>query len=285
MTDLAPTYLPREPNAHQVPADSPANDYPMPIEPLEPVDPPRTASAAEQARTILANESVATLATLTEDGSPWASVVQYAVTGDGSPVLSLSTLALHGRNLQADPRASLAVAGPVPDGHDPGDSGRVSVAGRVEVPDGAEREEAERSYFDAVPAAEVYTEFGDFTLYVLRIESVRWVGGFGRMASTNPQSYHAAEADPTAPHADYAVRHMNEDHADALLLMARAFTGQTDATSATALRADRYGMDLGLETPRGKTPARVAFAEPVTAPDGLRAAVVDLTKQARARFG
>jgi putative heme iron utilization protein len=257
----------------------------MPIDPIESINEPRTASAAEQARTILANESVATLATLTDDGSPWASVVQYAVTADGTPVLSLSTLALHGRNLAADPRASLAVAGPVPEGHDAGDSGRVSVAGKVEVPEGEERAEAERAYYDAVPASEVYTEFGDFTLYVLRLSTVRWVGGFGRMASTNPKQYREAEVDPTAKTADYAVRHMNEDHADALLLMAKAFTGQIDATAATALRADRYGMDLGLETPRGKTPARVEFAEPIDAADGLRPAVVELTKRARAQLG
>lgn len=283
MTETTPTYLPRDPAAHQVPSDSPANDYPMPINPLSPVDPPRELSAAEQARTILANASVGTLATLTDEGAPWASVVQYAVMADGTPVLSLSTLALHGRNLKADARASLAVAGPVPEGHDPGDSGRVSIAGRVEVPTGEELAAAERAYFDAVPMAEVYTEFGDFTLYVLRVETVRWVGGFGRMASTNADKYRAAEVDPTAVGADYAVRHMNEDHADALLLMARAFTGQTDATSAKALRADRYGMDLGLETPRGKTPARVAFTEAVSEPDGLRPAVVDLTKRARAQ--
>ncbi|MBJ7459011.1 MAG: DUF2470 domain-containing protein [Thermoleophilaceae bacterium] len=285
MSENQQTFLPREPGAHQVPENSPANDYPMPIEPLVQIEQPPTATAAEQARTILANESVATLATLTEDGSPWASVVQYAVTADGTPVLSLSTLALHGRNLAADRRASLAVAGPVPAGHDPGDSGRVSVAGVVEVPEGDERAAAERAYFDAVPASEIYTAFGDFTLYVLRLRTVRWVGGFGRMASSSPSVYHEAEVDPTAGGADHAVRHMNEDHADSLLQMAHAFTGQTDATSATALRADRYGMDLGLETPRGKTPARVAFAEPVAESDGLRAAVVELAGRARTTLG
>lgn len=284
MSDVAETFLPREPSAHQVPDNSPANDYPMPIDPLVQVDEPQTLSAAEQARTIVANDSVATLATLTEDGAPWASVVQYAVTSDGTPVLSLSKLALHGRNLAADPRASLAMAGPVPEGHDPGDSGRVSLAGEVEEPTGDERAEAERAYFDAIPASEIYTEFGDFTLYVLRLKTVRWVGGFGRMASSSPAIYREAEVDPVAGSADYACKHMNEDHADALLAMAQAFTGHTDATAAKALRADRYGLDLGLETPRGKTPARVNFIERVETADGLRKATVDLTKASREKI-
>ncbi len=285
MTDRSQSFIPREAGAHAVSDDSPAAEFMRPIEPLESTDSPRTLSAAEHARTILANESVATLASLTEDGSPWASVIQYAVLGDGTPVLILSTLALHGRNVQADPRVSLAVAGPVPDGHDPGDSGRVTVAGRVEQPEGEELEAAKRAYYEVSPSAELYTQFGDFTVYVVRISTVRWVGGFGRMASTDPAAYHEAEVDPTAKGADYAVRHMNDDHADALALMARAFTGHTDATGAYALRADRYGMDIGIETPRGNTHGRVEFAERVEATDGLRSAVVDLTKRARAQLG
>lgn len=282
MTDTAQTYTSQEAGPHVVPEGSDAAKRMRPIKPLEAVDAARTPSAAEHARTILAGDTVGTLATLTEDGSPWASIVQYSVLGDGTPVLILSTLALHGRNVKADPRASLAVAGPVPEGHDPGDSGRVTIAGRVEEPTGEELEAAKASYFAATPAAELYTQFGDFTIYVLRPEKIRWVGGFGRMASTSPSEFGEAEIDPTAASADYAVRHMNEDHADALLKMALAFTGYTDATAARALRADRYGMDLGIDTPRGKGNSRVEFAEPVSTPDGLRTAVVELTKQAAA---
>lgn len=255
------------------------------VEPLEEVAPAQSLSAAEQARTILQNDDVATLASLTADGSPWASMVQYAVTDNGEPVLVVSTLALHGRNLIGDPRASLAVAGPVPEGHDPGDSGRVTIAGKVEKPEGAERESAVAAFVAVVPSAAGYVDWDDFDLYILRVETVRWVGGFGRMASTTIAEYAAAEPDPTAKGANYAVRHMNEDHADSLMQMAQAFSGHTDATSATALRADRYGMDLGVVTPRGDITARIGFASPVTAPDGLRVAVVELAKAAREKLG
>lgn len=284
MTESAQNYMPREAGAHSVEPGSPAAAATTPVQPLSEVPEPRRLSAAEHARTILAGESVATLATLTEDGGPWASVVQYAVTADGTPVLILSTLALHGRNLQKDPRASLAVAGPVPEGHDPGDSGRVTLAGRVEQPTGDELEAAKQAYFALTPSAELYTQFGDFTVYVLRLETVRWVGGFGRMASTSPAGYREAEVDPTASGADYAVRHMNADHKDALAMMAKAFTGHTDASGAFALRADRYGMDLGIDTPRGKANGRVEFGEPVNEADGLRAAVIELTKRAAAQL-
>ncbi len=285
MSESQAPFIPRDMGGHQVPDGSAALDYPTPLAPLEDIgDQPRL-SAADQARTIVANDDVCVLASLTADGDPWASVVQYAVLDDGSPVMSLSKLALHGRNLAGDPRASIALAGPVPTGHDIGDSGRVTLAGRVAEPEGEEREAAKAAYFAAVPWSDTYTDFGDFTLYVLRVEKVRWVGGFGRMNSSTADQYHAAEIDPTAGQADHAVVHMNEDHPDALLAMAQAFSGHSDASTAKALRADRYGLDLALETRRGKTPGRVSFLERVEHEGGLRKATVDLTRAAREKLG
>jgi len=270
-------------NPHDVPTGSAAADFPMPLEPLVEAAPSRRPSAAEEARTIAASGNVATLASLTSDGDPWASVVTYGTLDDGVPVLCLSRLALHGRNLAADQRASLAISAPIPAGADPSDYGRVTFAGRVEEPaDEQELVTARAAYEAAIPSAKVFAEFGDFTFWVLlRVQTIRWVGGFGRMASTTVEDYAAAEPDPVAPSAAYAVGHLNEDHADALLDMARAIAGHTDATAATCLRADRYGLDLDVQTPRGRAAARVGFAEPATEANGLRPATVELAKRAR----
>jgi putative heme iron utilization protein len=239
-------------------------------------------SAAEEARTILASNVTGALATLTDDGGPWASIVTYGVLADGSPVFSLSTLAAHGRNLRRDQRASLAVSETVPPARDPADSGRVTVAGVAEEPAGARLEEAREVYEAAVASAAIFGGFVDFTWWVLRVERVRWVGGFGRMDSVGPESFADAEADPVAPGAPAAVAHLNADHADALALIARTLSGHTDAEEATCVGADRYGLDLELDTPRGRTGARVGFEEPVREPDGLRAATVAMVARARA---
>jgi heme iron utilization protein len=268
-------------NPHDVPDGSAAADFPMPLPPLAEVPPASRPSAAEEARTILASTTVGTLASLTGSGDPWASVVTYGLLDDGTPVLCVSRLALHGRNLATDRRASLAVSAPVADGDDPSDTGRVTLAGTVEEPAGDELERARAAYEAAVPSAEVFTEFGDFTFWVLRLHQVRWVGGFGRMAGADLAAFAAAEPDPVAPQAAFAVSHLNDDHADALLDMARAIAGHTDATAATCLRADRYGLDLDVHTPRGRALARVGFAEPAVAPDGLRAATVELARRSR----
>jgi putative heme iron utilization protein len=248
--------------------------------PLAPGLPSRYRSAAEEARTLVAANTVGALSTLTADGAPWGSLVTYGALTDGSPVLLVSTLAEHGRNLLADPRASLMVSASDAD-HDPLDAGRVTLLGRAERPEGAEAEAARAAHLAAVRSASIYVDFGDFTLWVLRVERVRWVGGYGRMDSADPVDYREAEPDPVASSAAFAVRHLNEDHADALAAMARALAGYPDATAASCTRADRYGLDLWVTTPRGKASVRVPFAEPIAAPDGLRAATVELARRAR----
>jgi putative heme iron utilization protein len=247
-------------------------------EPLEPIAPAIRRSAAEEARTLVAGGALAALSTLSEDGAPWGSLVLYAALADGTPVICLSTLAEHGRNLRRDRRASLVI-GEADVVGDPLDSGRVTLAGSVEEVHDEALERAQAAYAAVAPASKLYGGFGDFTYYALRIERVRLVGGYGRMDSTQPADYHAAEPDPVAPSALYALQHLNADHADALLLMAQALGGHPEATAAEAVRIDRYALDLRVSTPRGTATTRVGFAEPAT---DLRAATVELAKRARA---
>jgi putative heme iron utilization protein len=260
---------------HEVP-----DGAPMVAPPLEPAEAGPRRSAAEEARTLVAGTNAGTLATLCDDGSPWASLVAYGALDDGSPVLFVSRLAQHGRNLLREPRASLSVAA-LPAGDDVLAAGRVTLAGTAEQPEGDAAREALDRYIAAVPAAKAYAGFGDFTLWVLRVDRVRWVGGYGRMASSTARAYADAVPDPVGPGAAYAIRHLNEDHADALLVMAQALGGHPDATAAECHAIDRHGLDLFIATPRGHAFARLAFAEPVTAPGGLRGATVELTRRAR----
>lgn len=241
----------------------------------------RRRTAAEEARTLVTQADAGTLATLSADGGPWASLVGYATLEDGAPVLLVSTLAEHGRNLPQDARASLCVAEPATAGRDVLDCGRVTLAGVAERPEGEACEAALAAFQAAHPFARVYAGFGDFSCWVLRVERVRWVGGYGRMDSADAAGYRAAAPDPVAGGAAYAAQHMNDDHPDALLLMAQRLGGFPDAERAVCRRADRYGLDLWVTTPRGGGPARVGFAEPCAAAGDLRAAAVELTRRAR----
>ncbi|MEV0296364.1 DUF2470 domain-containing protein [Nocardia sp. NPDC050710] len=259
---------------HGDPGDAPS--IPMPTAPV--VNPARP-SAAEEARTVAAATNIATLASLSADGSPWASFVTYGLL-DGQPVLCVSRMAEHGRNLAADARASVAVVAPDPPA-DPLAGTRITLAGVVERPVGDEAVAAREAHLAAVPAAEHYIDYSDFSLWVLRVHRIRWVGGYGRMDSASAEQYASAAPDPIVPVAARAIDHLNDDHADALLSMARVLGGYPDATEAACERADRYGLDLRVRTPRGVARTRVGYAEPIDGIDQLRAATVELARRSR----
>jgi len=236
-------------------------------------------TAAEEARTIAASTNTGTLATLTATGDPWASLVTYGLDG-GAPVLCVSNLAEHGRNLAADQRASISVVAPATD-TDPLANARITLAGVVERPTGAAHDAARQAHLDAVPAAKYYVDYSDFTLWVLRVDRVRWVGGYGRMDSASGQDYAAAAPDAVKPAAAGAIAHLNADHAASLVAMVQTLGGYPDATVAVCTDLDRYGMDLRVTCPRGIAYTRVGYAHPIDTADELRAATVELTRLAR----
>ena len=262
---------------------APPRTAPDPPAPLRPPAAPRARrrTAAEEARTLVAGTPQGVLASLSADGAPWGSVVTYGTLADGAPVLLVSLMAEHTRNLEADARASLVVAEP-PNDEYPLDRGRVTLAGRVAQPEGAARAAARAAHLEAMPSAELYVDFDDFRLFVLEVERVRWVGGYGRMDTVEAADYAVATPDPVAPHSGGAARHLNADHADAMLEIAVALAGFTDATRVRCAGADRYGLDLEVATPRGTARPRVGFTTTVDAPDGLRGACVALVRRARA---
>lgn len=91
--------------------------------------------------------------------------------------------------------------------------------------------------------------------------------------------------DPVSEGAARAIEHLNDDHDDALLEMARALGGCPEATAARCLDADRTGLDLIAATPSGETEVRVPYEEPIEGPEGLRKATVKLAHRARAELG
>lgn len=237
-------------------------------------------SAAEEARTVAASTNAGTLASLTADGDPWASFITYGLLA-GQPVLCVSNMAEHGRNLAGDPRASISIVAPDA-GSDPLASSRITLAGVAERPVGDELAAARQAHLDGVASARYYIDFSAFSLWVLRVQRVRWVGGYGRMDSTTGEAYAEAEPDPVSPHAAGAIEHLNADHADSLADMARALGGYPDTTSAVCTGADRYGLDLRVTTERGIAYTRVGYAAPIGSYGELRAATVELAQRAQA---
>jgi putative heme iron utilization protein len=241
-----------------------------------------TPTHAERARTLVARIPTGTLCTLAlePEGYPYGSFVTVAFD-EGNPVFLISGLAEHTKNLERDPRASLLVAESGAD--DPLANGRVTMLGpctRVEGDGGRAR----AAFLTVHPNAAYYADFRDFAFWNLRVNAVRYIGGYGRMSWISEENWQAAEADPLAPYAAGAIAHMNADHADAMVLYCKAFSKATDITSATMTGVDRYGFDMSAKTPDGPRPVRVAFPKPVRTPEDVRATLVAMAKDARSRL-
>jgi putative heme iron utilization protein len=112
-------------------------------------------------------------------GWPFASLVAYALSAAGAPLLLLSALAEHTRNIAADPRASLLVQDQT--NGDPLAGGRVTLLGHVEAIAAANYDDLKARYLAAHPQALDYFALADFKLFALIVSEARYVGGFGDM--------------------------------------------------------------------------------------------------------
>ena len=242
-------------------------------------DPQSFPSDAELARTLTAGQRQATLCTLTADGYPYGSVVSYAVDGAGAPLLLISELAEHTVNAHGDERVSMLVAAAAPRDGDPLGSARLTLLGRLRL---VEDQAAPRgAYLERHPYAAYYADFSDFSFWRLEVEKCRFVGGFGHMSWVTADAYGAATVDPLAEEAGAIISHMNDDHADANLLYVTALARLDDATDASMVGIDRYGVTLRADTPGGPRLARVALPEPLQRADQARAALIGLLQMAR----
>lgn len=247
--------------------------------------PAREPTHAERVRTLLHGERRGTLSTVAADpaGYPFGSVVSFGLADDGDPLLFVSLMAEHTQNALRDPRASLLVTEPVPDGADPLASGRVTLLGLLQqIEDDAERDLARARYLEANPAASYYIEFGDFTFLRLAVEHVRYVGGYGRMSWVETADYRSAAPDPLVDAASGIIEHMNADHADAQVLFCRHLAGLTDTQSASMSTVDRYGFDMIAVRGAHRTAVRLAFPDECTTGDQVRRAMVAMVAEARA---
>lgn len=212
-------------------------------------------------------------------GDPYCSLVNVATASDGSPLLLISALAIHTKNILADARVSLMIdergAG------DPLEGARVMIAGRAEkITDETTLEAIRRRYLSRHPSAEAYAGFPDFAFFRVVVRDVHLVAGFGRIVTLEGTRVltDVSDADEVLQTEASAVEHMNEDHLDATALYATKLLGAADgAWRITGLDPD--GADLAL----GDATLRLPFPERVTTALALRKMLVALVGEARAR--
>ncbi|MFL9902846.1 pyridoxamine 5'-phosphate oxidase family protein [Paraburkholderia fungorum] len=203
---------------------------------------------------LLHSAAIGTLATHARqpEGFPYPSVLPFAPDPQHRPTILVSRLAEHTHNLHADPRAGFLVVD-APDG-DVLSGQRATLLGTFEQVDPSPG--VVQRYLRYHPDAERYLVLGDFTFWTMRLERLRYIGGFGAMGWLA-----GAELDP--------LPSLGVEEENALI-------GHFAASSSSTRRlellgVDRYGADLKVDGAR----IRFAFADAKLNTETLREALED----------
>lgn len=234
-------------------------------------------SPAFTARQLIRGLDRATLATSlggNEGQWPYASLVLVAADFDASPLLLISTLAEHTKNLVQDARASLLYDG-TQGLDDPLTGARVTILGELRRdPDPVRL----RRFIARHPSAALYAGFKDFSPYRMAVARAHLVAGFGRIHWIDAGAI--IEADDGAAWLRDAepgiLDHMNRDHAPAIDLYAEQLLGRS-GTGWQLTGVDREGADLR----RDGAVARLDFPTPATDLDAVRQSFIALAQSAR----
>jgi hypothetical protein len=230
------------------------------------------------ARSLLRRSRQGALATLMAgSGDPYCSLVNVASHPDGSPILLISRLALHTKNILGDNRVSLMLDERA--AADPLEGARIMLAGRAEQATSDDEPVLRRRYLAAHPSAEAFVEFKDFAFFRIRPSGAHLVAGFGRIVDLKPEQFLTDLSDAAAllEAEQDAVEHMNADHREAMNLYATRLLG-AEAADWRCTGCDPDGIDMQA----GNATLRLTFSRRIATPAALRQTLKALAEQARA---
>src|ERR1700716_2699092 len=233
--------------------------------------------AGTLARSLRRRSRQGALATLVPgSGDPYCSLVNVASHPDGSPILLVSRLALHTRNILGDSRVSLMLDERAEG--DPLEGSRIMLAGRAEEASADDLEILRRRYLNAHPSAEAFVSFKDFSFFRIRPGGAHLVAGFGRIVDLKPEQFLTDISDAAAllEAEQGAIDQMNADHRDAMNLYATKLLGAEPA-DWRCTGCDPDGIDMQA----GTTMLRLDFPRRIATPAALRQMLKEFAHQAR----
>lgn len=209
-------------------------------------------------------------------GDPYCALVNVATTPDGSPILLISRLAVHTRNILGDSRVSLML-NEWTEG-DPLEGSRIMLAGQAEEASGDGLAILRRRYLNAHPSAEAFVDFKDFSFFRIRPSGIHLVAGFGRILDLKPEQFltDISDAETLLEAEQDAIDHINTDHRDTINLYATRLLGAETADWRCS-GCDPGGLDLQT----GTTVLRLDFPQRIVTFAALRHVLKELADRAR----
>ncbi len=213
------------------------------------------------------------------DGYPFGSVAPFVLDHDCQPVILISNIAEHTKNIVSNAKVSLLVFAGTEDLQA---NARLTLLGnavKIEKND----TDLRARYLRYLPQAASYFDMHDFAFYRINITHARYIGGFGKMSWFSSEDFFDTESikdTPLASQEAAIIEHMNADHADSLIAYCKYFH-QVDATQALMLGIDTEGFDVRTNEGKDTDILRFDFEHPIHDAQSARAALVQMSKIAK----
>ncbi|XP_078149730.1 FMN binding protein isoform X1 [Carex rostrata] len=235
-----------------------------------------------EARTLLYHSIRGVLSTLSleHEGYPSGSMVDFACHEDGSPILSVSSLAVHSKNLSANANCCLLVA------KDPEDRTDtvITLYGDAIPVAGEEREQVRAAYLKKHPDA-FWVDFGDFRFIQIKPRFIRYVSGVATAllgsGEFTAEEFKNAKVDPISQFAKPIMNHMNKDHSDDTKLIVQHSTS-VKVDSAYMLDVDSLGFNVKAEYEGRTMKLRIPFPRPAQDRKDVKTLIVEMLQAAKA---
>jgi putative heme iron utilization protein len=230
-----------------------------------------TSNKLHAARQLLLQESFGVLSTMSVDvpGYPFGSITPYCVDRECQPIVYISGIAQHTRNIIANPKVSLTIVEANSESDDVQARGRLTLMADARPADRADTEIRDR-YLRYFPSAVQYEGTHDFSFYRLDLVRARFIGGFGQIFWLTPEEL--CLRNPFSSQEESSiVRHMNKDHAATLATMA----GPNSSGLVTMTGIDAEGFDA-IQSGKKR---RFTFDRPVRTVEEARQMLISMSRR------
>lgn len=213
------------------------------------------------------------------EGYPFGSVAPFVLDHNCQPVILISTIAEHTKNIQLNPKVSLLAFS---DDEDLQAGARLTLLGEASKIFKEQDADLRARYLRYLPQAANYFDMHDFAFYRIHIHQVRYIGGFGKMSWLNDLDLFegiSAAHSPLASQESAIIEHMNQDHVHSILAYCRHYH-QIEASHAQMLGIDYDGFDVAARIADKTIYLRFDFEQPVYDAQSARMALVAMSKLA-----
>ncbi|CAI0442161.1 unnamed protein product [Linum tenue] len=190
------------------------------------------------------------------EGYPFGSLVDFAPDAMGHPIFSFSPLAIHTRNLLADPKCTLVVQIP---GWSSLSNARVTIFGDVYPLAEDEQEWAHKQYI-AKHQQGPSQQWGNFYYFRMQnISDIYFIGGFGTVAWVDVKEYEALQPDKIA--VDGGEHNLKELNVIFSKRLKELLSSEMEVDDAAIISIDSKGIDIRVRQGAQFNVQRLSFEE------------------------